>query len=187
MTANVMQGDRERCLEAGMDDYVPKPVRLEDLDAALRGWLPAPARDSASDGDRDAPAIDPVLLGRLAHLTGAGRDGELGTLIGLFLEDTPRRLVLLSQAAARGEAGALVEIGHALRGAAAHFGISELVDLCERLEQLARSGALGGAAEVVTDLDKAYARVRDTLGAIRAQAPHGTSAPHTRWSTIQGR
>jgi CheY-like chemotaxis protein len=160
MTANVMQGDRERCLQAGMDDYVPKPVRLEDLDAALRRWLPGRA------------AIDPALLARLEQLSRPGRDGEVAMLIGMFLEDTSQRLTVLDQAAARQDAGTLLEVGHALRGAAGHFGITELVEVCERLEELARAGALGGASEVVTELKSVYARVRETLEAVRAQTRH---------------
>ena len=160
MTANVMQGDRERCLQAGMDDYVPKPVRLEDLDAALRRWLPGRA------------AIDPALLARLEQLSRPGRDGEVAMLIGMFLEDTSQRLTVLDQAAARQDAGTLLEVGHALRGAAGHFGITELVEVCERLEELARAGALGGASEVVMELKSVYARVRETLEAVRAQTRH---------------
>jgi CheY-like chemotaxis protein len=181
MTANVMQGDRERCLAAGMDDYVPKPVRLEDLDAALRRWLPGSdpsilaaardyesARESLSHTGPEAPAIDPGLLARLEQLNRPGHDGEVTQLIDMFLEDTSRRLTLLHHAAACQDAGTLLEVGHALRGAASHFGLSPLVELCERLEGLARAGALGGASEVVTDLDKAYARARETLEAVRA-------------------
>ena len=177
MTANVMRGDRERCLEAGMDDYVPKPVRLEDLDAALRRWLPdsipstlAAVRESVPEGGRDAAAIDPELLARLEQLSRPGREDDLPKLIGMFLEDASHRLSLLHQAVARQDAGTLLEVGHALRGAAGHFGIRELVELCERLEALARDGALSGASDVLTDMDTAYARARETLEAVRRQA-----------------
>jgi CheY-like chemotaxis protein/HPt (histidine-containing phosphotransfer) domain-containing protein len=177
MTANVMQGDRERCLEAGMDDYVPKPVRLEDLEAALRRWLPTPesshlaaARQSVSETDPGAHAIDPGLMARLEQLDRPGHAGEVSKLIGMFLEDTSHRLSLLHQAAICQDGGTLLEVAHALRGAAGHFAITELVALCERLEELARTGALDGASEIVSELDQAYARVRDTLEPIRAHA-----------------
>jgi CheY-like chemotaxis protein len=161
MTANVMQGDRERCLEAGMDDYVPKPVRLEDLDAALRRWLPGP--------DTAILATNPGLLARLEQLNRPGVDGEVSKLIGMFLEDASHRLNLLHQAATRQDGENLLAVAHALRGAAGHFGLTELVGLCERLEELARAGALDGAPDVVSDLDKAYSRVREALEAIRVQ------------------
>jgi signal transduction histidine kinase/DNA-binding NarL/FixJ family response regulator len=176
MTANVMQGDRERCLEAGMDDYVPKPVRLEDLDAALRRWLPTPesshmtaARESVSETDHSAQAIDPGLMARLEQLDRPEHAGEVSKLIDMFLEDTSHRLSLLHQAAIHQDGGTLLEVAHALRGAAGHFAITELVGLCERLEELARTGALDGASEVVSDLDQAYARVRETLERLGAQ------------------
>jgi two-component system, sensor histidine kinase and response regulator len=182
MTANVMRGDRERCLEAGMDDYVPKPVRLEDLDAALRRWLPncdhslqpvahgyVPARVSGSDCGRDTQPVDATLLARLRQLNRPGSAGEVANLIGMFLEDAARSLNLLHQAAARQDAGSLMDVGHALRGAAGHFGIREIVELCERLEGLARAGSLSGASELVADLDEAYTRARATLETVRAQ------------------
>jgi signal transduction histidine kinase/DNA-binding response OmpR family regulator len=163
MTANVMRGDRERCLAAGMDDYVPKPVRLEDLEAALRRWLPV-------------RAIEPAMVARLEQLSRRGRDGELAKLIGMFFEDTTQRLRLLDQATARQDATTLQEVAHALRGAAGHFGIKELVELCERLEEIARADALGGASEIVAELKSVYGRVHETLEAVRAQTTCSSEA-----------
>jgi CheY-like chemotaxis protein/HPt (histidine-containing phosphotransfer) domain-containing protein len=161
MTASVMYGDRERCLEAGMDEYVPKPVRLEDLDAALRRWLPA--------GDTHNALIEPVLLRRLEQLHHAGNTGELANRITIFLEDTPRLLRLMHYAAAHQDGGALVQVARALRGAASHLGLSELVGVCERLERLVRAGNVGRAAELVADVDQACARARQPLEALRGQ------------------
>ncbi|HEY0580577.1 MAG TPA: Hpt domain-containing protein, partial [Chloroflexota bacterium] len=95
------------------------------------------------------------------------REGELAELIEMFVEDTAGRLNLLHEAAARQDARTLLEVGHALRGAAGHFGVREMVEACERLEGLARGGTLGGASDVVDELDRAYARARNTLDAIR--------------------
>jgi CheY-like chemotaxis protein/HPt (histidine-containing phosphotransfer) domain-containing protein len=166
MTANVMRGDRERCLEAGMDDYVPKPVRLEDLDAALRRWLPA--SELATRPASDPAALDPVLLARLQRLQRPDHAEELSQLIDMFLEDTPPRLQQLHEAAVGGDADTLRNVAHGLRGAAGHFGIREVVALCERLEALAHGGTLADADDVVTQLDAAYARARQSLELVRA-------------------
>jgi CheY-like chemotaxis protein len=161
MTAHVMYGDRERCLEAGMDDYLPKPVRLEDLDAALRRWLRADGAHSA--------VIEPVLLGRLEQLDRATNAGELSNRITMFLEDTPRLLRLMHYAAAHQDGGALLQVAQALRGAATHFGLNELVGLIQRLERLVRGGSIGRAAELVPDVEEAFARARQPLEVLRGQ------------------
>ena len=142
-----------------MDDYVPKPVRLEDLDAALRRWLPGSGAEPTHEG---AP-VDPTVRARLQQLERPGREGELTMLIGMFVEDTTDRLRLLHEAAARQDAGALREVAHALRGAAGHFGLTELVQGCEHVESLACAGALSRAPEVVADLASAFCRAQDTL------------------------
>jgi CheY-like chemotaxis protein/HPt (histidine-containing phosphotransfer) domain-containing protein len=162
MTANVMQGDRERCLEAGMDDYVPKPVHLEDLDAALRRWLPSLAAEGPATAAEE-PRVDASLRARLRQLDRSGREGELAMLVGMFVEDTASRLRLLQEAAARQDAGALRDVAHALRGAAGHFGLTEMVERCERIEALARAGTLGGAPQAVGDLETAFGRAREAL------------------------
>jgi signal transduction histidine kinase/DNA-binding response OmpR family regulator len=172
MTANVMRGDRERCLEAGMDDYVPKPVRLEDLDAALRRWLPGPGSEAPAE---DA-SVDPAVRARLQQLQRPGRAGEVTMLIGMFVEDTTNRLRLLRDAAASQNAGALREVAHALRGAAGHFGLSELVERCEQIEALARAGTLSGAPQAVVDLENAFVRAQDTLNAASADARRAAQA-----------
>jgi signal transduction histidine kinase/CheY-like chemotaxis protein/HPt (histidine-containing phosphotransfer) domain-containing protein len=167
MTANVMRGDRERCLEAGMDDYIPKPVRLEDLDAALRRWL------RGATPEAEPAHVSPQLRARLQQLKRPGREGELTMLIGMFVEDTTSRLELLREAAARQDAALLREVAHALRGAAGHFGLSELVQLCERVEALARAGTLAEAPRAVADLESAFVRGQAALEL--ASAPSSTA------------
>jgi signal transduction histidine kinase/DNA-binding NarL/FixJ family response regulator len=170
MTANAMQGDRERCLAAGMDDYIAKPVRIEDLECVLRRVLAAPSPAVTAEADtpgmhgRDSNgAIDRARLARLLPLNRPGRENAVADLIGQFLADAPLRLMALREAAAQHDRTATNETAHALRGAADHFGALEVVALCEQLERLARTGSLGGAIELIEALEEAFARARGAL------------------------
>jgi signal transduction histidine kinase/DNA-binding NarL/FixJ family response regulator len=170
MTANAMQGDRERCLAAGMDDYIAKPVRIEDLECVLRRVLAAPSPAVTAEADtpgmhgRDSNgAIDRARLARLLPLNRPGRENAVADLIGQFLADAPLRLMALREAAAQHDRTATNETAHALRGAADHFGALEVVALCEQLERLARTGSLGGAIELIEALEEAFARARAAL------------------------
>ena len=148
MTANAMRGDRERCLAAGMDEYLSKPVRIEELEAVLRRVL---------------GPIDQARLARLSLLNRPGREHAVADLIDAFLADTPPRLAALREAIARNDPVALAETTHALRGAADHFGAYEVTALCEQLERLARTQGIAGATELSEALEEAYDRVRPAL------------------------
>jgi HPt (histidine-containing phosphotransfer) domain-containing protein len=164
MTASAMRGERERCLAAGMDDYIAKPVRIEDLECVLRRVLATPGAGVTAEletrgNDRPDPnrPIDRARLARLLPLNRPGHENALADLIGEFLADAPLRLGALREAAAQHDRTAMNETAHALRGAADHFGALEIVALCEQLERLARTSNLGGAIELIEALEEALA------------------------------
>jgi HPt (histidine-containing phosphotransfer) domain-containing protein len=178
MTANAMNGDRERCLMAGMDDYIAKPVRPEELAAVLRRHVtsaPSAPVESAiaarvvadAAPPEVASAIDMAVLQRLGRLNRPGNETAHGDLIHEFLEDVPKRLEVLRRAAADEDGPVLIDVGHALRGMAAHFGAHELVSLCEVLEELARGSTPAGAMELVENMDQAFERARAALMELR--------------------
>jgi PAS domain S-box-containing protein len=166
MTAGAMQGDRERCLAAGMDDYVAKPVRAEDLDAVLARWLsrePAAPADGSPAAAEAEGSVDPVVLAQLGDRAQGGDPAFLAEVVALYLEQTPRHLAALRGAVEHQDANTLTRAAHTLRGSSASLGAVRMRALSERLEAIGKAGATDGAAELVAALDAEFARVRHLL------------------------
>jgi PAS domain S-box-containing protein len=168
MTANAMQGDREICLAAGMDDYVSKPVHMDELAEALSRCTPravgvqeAPSPASAA-ADEDG-VLDPEALEQLCAR--AGDRAFVVELVDTFVRDAPRLLETLRGALADAEAQRLRRAAHTLKSNGRLFGATTLAELCQELEAIAKAGSLAGAAELVARIDEEYARVADALQA----------------------
>ncbi len=154
MTAHAMKGDRERCLEAGMDAYVSKPVEAEEL-AQVIGKVATDAAVSLLGGE--ITAIDvPALMVRLR-----GDTGLLKELADLFVAEQVKILAAMDDAVARRDAAALQYSAHALKGAVGNFLAKDAFQAAQQLEELGRSGDL-------TEVDQVRARVEETVGQLKS-------------------
>jgi CheY-like chemotaxis protein/HPt (histidine-containing phosphotransfer) domain-containing protein len=196
MTANAMPGDRERCLEAGMDDYISKPVRMEELVRALSqcqaignqtdtkaevaeiidSALPPPA-PSTSDGPTESllpangslPALDSEVLETLLTMIGENVEDVLAELIENYLEDTPLRLKNLRQGLVEEKLHEFERMAHTIKSSSAIFGAMTLSDLCNELETMGRLGTLEGAAEIIQRVEAEYEKVKTALNSLIKQ------------------
>jgi signal transduction histidine kinase/DNA-binding response OmpR family regulator len=153
MTAHAMTGDRERCLAAGMDDYLSKPLRKEDLFQALEG---ASAQDNEDAGDRALPYDREQLLGQCD-----GDEELMRELVSIFHDDTPRTVQAIGQALEKRDGPALAAQAHKLMSSLGAFGAGTARTLALRLEKHGQENNFGGAKERFTELeretDKIYA------------------------------
>jgi two-component system, sensor histidine kinase and response regulator len=171
MTAAVLP-DRQRCLAAGMDDHIAKPVLLAEVEAVVARWLHGDGRhpDGRWASRPAAPTGEVLDQRRLAELGGLDPTGNgpalVGRLLESFLARIPLDLVDLRTAFHRGDAARALRVAHRLKGAAATVGSSGMVSLCEQLERRACAGTLSPAGDLLPLLEQEFDRVIRALDAI---------------------
>lgn len=194
MTANAMQGDRELCLAAGMNDYVSKPIRVDALVGALSrvplredDWhrsyfgheepAPTPERSqhetSAEAASLSAEAGPPVLqraaLAELFEMTGQDFD-FLVQMLDSYLATSATLLEKLKGGVEARDTAAVLLAAHTLKSGSADVGALALSQACARLESMAKSGELAGAAELLAQVEALYPQVRAELLDVRQEA-----------------
>lgn len=161
LTASTSQGEREKCLASGMDDYLSKPIRPQLLSEILARWLPAELASSEQpDTSADAALGDEIDAVRVMF----GKD--FPELAHLYQRDTPPRIASLHRAYADGDCHQVAKVAHALGGSSASIGATGLSGLCRTIETQARSGTLDGFEQAMDRIENEYGRISSKLQAL---------------------
>jgi CheY-like chemotaxis protein len=149
LTAHALNGDRERCLEAGADGYVSKPIAPAILFEEMESVLATERRGNIAPAqERAAVASDNDLLARVG-----GSQELLREVIGLFLEDCPKLLAAVGDAVRRGDTEAVYRASHTLKGSVGNFDAHAAMQIAQRLEARAREGNLEAATTIFAALE----------------------------------
>jgi CheY-like chemotaxis protein/nitrogen-specific signal transduction histidine kinase/HPt (histidine-containing phosphotransfer) domain-containing protein len=167
MTANALPEDREACFAAGMNDYVAKPIRAEELVAALKRAKPL------ANGEGGSVAVSHISLddAALGSLRDLGGDEFLGEVIDAFLADAPTLIATLRSSLGEKNSEELRRAAHTLKSNGATLGADEFAELCRTLEHRAKAGELEGAAELVDRIEQEYRPLEEALSALRSESP----------------
>jgi two-component system sensor histidine kinase/response regulator len=157
VTAFTMQGERDRCMAAGMDDFLAKPIRLGTLREALGRWLHASTLDKPENRDEFAS---------MQKMFGA----DFAELTALYLADSPKRIAGLTQAVAEKNAVRIASFAHSLSGSCASIGATNLAGICKELEIQSKAEQLDNIEEMLSEIGAEYARVEAKLQSMIHQA-----------------
>jgi CheY-like chemotaxis protein/HPt (histidine-containing phosphotransfer) domain-containing protein len=178
ITANALQGDREACLAAGMDDYLSKPFSQQELAAVIGRWMALPLaatvhhddapprlpRESVDVIQRDV--INRAALEKIRALSRERGDALVQKVIAAYVDDAPQQLRQLQDAIDGLDTGNVRRIAHTLKSASANVGAEALAALCKAMEHLGRADTTEGADAILTDMEHEFQAVRHSLSAI---------------------
>jgi PAS domain S-box-containing protein len=156
MTANAMHGDREKCLEAGMDEYISKPVAPETIQGLLERFGGLRPRAPANSPEAAEPILDQRAIGDLRLLDEPGSPSLMQSLIRDYLAQAPEAIARIKTAARAGDAPAVASSAHRFAGTSLTFGARGVAEVCRRLELMAKSGDLEGAPGLFDSLEARY-------------------------------
>ena len=182
LTANAMEGDREKCVAAGMDDYLSKPFSQAGLQAAIRRWMdtrpsdalpshPTLSKQSASTTSTEIPVMDEAVWENLLAMERAGRSDALHRILSLYLSDSKRLMGVLQAAIQTGNGAALRDGAHQLKSSSAQVGALAASVQAGEIERYARTQQLDSAANLLDPLKESVELVSKIFeDKIRAQA-----------------
>ena len=164
MTAHTLRGDRERCLQAGMDDYVGKPIRTADLADVITRALGRDAPNAGAIGGRGAVDVEPALIdrSRLAEVFGDDEQARTG-LLAQFVVQSRATIAALAEPIEAGNARAVAQLAHGLKGSAAVVGAERLSRVAGQLSDEAFAGRLDDAERLHGELRSAFAATDGAL------------------------
>ena len=192
LTANALIGDKEKCLAAGMDDYLAKPFTIHQIHAVMSRWLgidsetagnksttsssdPGPKTESHISIneqrhviDVDLSVIDKKFINQISELQKPGKPSILEKVIDSYLESFPSHSENLSHAVITNDIDSMFSIAHSLKSSSATLGATALADLFREVEQLAQRRTTDGAAEFLEKIDAAFVDVNNALSYIKS-------------------
>jgi two-component system sensor histidine kinase/response regulator len=178
ITANALQGDRESCLAAGMDDYLSKPFTQQQLAAVIGRWMALPLAATVHHEDQpprlppesveviQREVINRAALEKIRALSRERGDALVQKVVAAYVGDVPQQLRTLRDAIAGLDAGGVRRIAHTLKSASANVGADALAALCKALEHLGRADTTEGAGAILTDMEQEFQAVRHSLTAM---------------------
>jgi|GEM_PF-2226911 len=167
MTANALEGDRERCIAAGMDDYIPKPVKQPDLAAAIGRWSSrfqdltvAPAEPQGA-----SELVNESALDELQSLGGPDDPGFVEDLLSVFAIETPLKINEILHAVEAHDARRVQETAHLLKGTCRQFGFTSMAAACQTIEDAGRAGDTTGCGDLTAALLKVFLETQSLVAA----------------------
>jgi len=163
MTAHVMEGERERCRDAGMDDYISKPIQLQILRDVLQRWLSA-SESGHAEATAEESGIDIALdRGVISGLKDMMGDEAFGGLVTVFLDDMQKRIDEMTLAHKQGASDNFVQSTHTLKGSSSNIGVTGMAQLCSELESSVREWGVAAVSGKLDQLQQLASEVREAL------------------------